>query len=113
MLGPKTVADVESLLGYLLSLLTSAKRGNRKGFDEGAFNYARLVLAAAERPLTRLGMYLATEAALNESEQLVAAGELDKADVLLLKLVREMMEKSGSNDRLRKLYTPKTSERKQ
>lgn len=58
-------------------------------------------------------MYLATETALNESERLVSDGQIDKADDLLLALVREMMEKSGSNDSLRKLYTPETSKRKQ
>lgn len=112
-LQPQTITDVEHMLGYLLSVLRSARDGNRKELDAGAFDFARKVLAAAERPLNKLGIYSATEQVLNESEQLVVAGPLEEAGKFLLGFVREMMEKSGTNDRLRKLYAPETSKRKQ
>lgn len=109
----KTVADVESLFNYLLSVLSSAERGDRQELDEGPYAYAQAVLAAAEGSLRKLGMYEAAEHALNESERLVLTGQLGEAHKLLLTTVREMMEKSGTNDQLRKLYTPDTSKRKQ
>ncbi|MES1196656.1 MAG: hypothetical protein ABUL58_06905, partial [Steroidobacter sp.] len=112
-LQKQTIADVESTLNYLLGVLSSAKKGDRRYLDGGAYKYAREVLEAAEQPLRALGMYEVTEHAINESERLILAGHFDEADNLLLSTGREMLEKSGSNDRLRKMYTPKASERKQ
>jgi len=112
-LRPQTVRDVESVLNYLLGVLSSVKRGDRQELEEGAFDYARKVLAAAESPLRKLGMHEAAGHAINESERLILAGQLDEADQLLLRVGREMVEKSGTNDRLRKLYAPDSSKRKQ
>lgn len=103
----KTVVDVENLFDYLLGVLSSAKKGDRAELEDGAFAYAREVLQAAEMPLVKLGMYEATVHAFAESERLILTGRFDEADKLLLGTVREMMEKSGTNARLRKLYTPK------
>lgn len=109
----KTVADVENVLEYLQSVAFQTEKGNREEFETGAHKYARDVLAAAEQPLRKLGMYEAAERAINESERLITAGQFKNADQLLLDVAREMMEKSGTNDRLRKLYAPKISKRKQ
>lgn len=109
----KTVADVESVLSYLLGVVSSVQRGDREELETGAFAYARAVLMAAEGPLKKLGSYEAAEHAINEAERLILAGEIAAADDLLLATAREMMEKSGTNDRLRKTYSPAASKRKQ
>lgn len=110
---PQNIKNVETTLVYLLDVLSAAERGDRERLDGGAFDFARKVLAAAEKPVRKVGMYEAIEQAINESERLIRSGQFSDADQLLLGVTREMMEKSGSNDSLRKLYAPQTSKRKQ
>lgn len=108
----RTVAEVESVLSYLLGVCSSVEQGDRVQLERGAFAYAREIVMGAEGPLKKLGLYEAAEHAVNEGERLILAGEVAAADELILKTAREMMEKSGTNDRLRKLYAPPVSKRK-
>src|SRR6188768_735340 len=108
-LRPQTIDDVEMVLTGLLGVIGLVKRGNRQQLDDGAFSYAHQVVVNAEGPLRRLGMYEATLNAIVESERLVNTGQLDDADVPVLTIAREMMDKSGTNARLRKRYTPTKS----
>lgn len=104
-LQKKTVIDVENVFDYLMGVCGLASQGNREAFEKDAFNYARMVLQAAEQPMQKLGMYVATQHVFDEAERLILVGRFEDADQLLLKTVREMMEKSGTNARLRKLYS--------
>lgn len=101
----KTVVDVEGVLIYLLEVLSSARAGDTEELDEGAYAYARDVLEAAELPLKDLGMYGAVEDSIDESERLILVAQFDEADQLLLETIRNIMEKSGTNARLQRLYT--------
>lgn len=73
----KSVRDVESTLSYLLGVLSSVERGDMQEFDNGAYDYTRKVLAAAEQSVRKLGMYEAAEHAINESERLILAGQFE------------------------------------
>lgn len=108
----RTVGEVETVLNYLLGVVSSVELGDREQLERGAFAYAREIVLGAEGPLKKLGCYEAAEHAVNEGERLLLAGEIAAADDLILKTAREMTEKSGTNDRLRKLYAPPTSTRK-
>lgn len=106
-----TVADVEETLVYLQGIALGTERGEDE--HKIAYPYARTVLAGAERPLKKVGLYEQARHAIDESERLILAGQFDKAISLLGDTAREMMERSGTNDRLRKLYAPPSSTRKQ
>lgn len=101
----QTVRDVESMLTYLTFTLDMRRNGAAGVAGRDPYGYARDVLAAAEPDLRQLGMYEDAERAVNDSERLIQAGRFDEADDLLLRTVREMMEKSGTNKRLRASYS--------
>lgn len=107
----KSVKDFEDVFDLLLGILTQTKNGNNEDFDM-SWSYARRVLEAASKPLIKLGVYEVAKFTLDESERLILAGEFEKADQLLLTTVRDIMEKSGTNKRLRKLYESPTDKTK-
>lgn len=107
----KSFADVEDVLVGLMGVVTAARGGEQR--ISTAYPYARTVLAGAEASLKKLDLYDKARHAIDESERLILAGHFDEADKLLCETAREMMERSGTNDRLRKLYAPKGSTRKQ
>jgi len=111
MSAKKTVKDVEDVLGYLQGIVSSTRRGE----DEMkiAYPYARTVLQEAEQPLRKLDLYEKASHAIDQSERMILAGQFDEADKLLCLTARELMEISGTNDGLRKLYAPQTSKRQQ
>jgi hypothetical protein len=106
-----SIADVESMLDYLLATVMLAKKGDHD--PKSAYAYARTVLRDAEVALRKGGFHDMAHHAVDESERLVLARQFDEADQLILNTAREMMERSGTNDRLRKLYAPPHSTRKQ
>jgi len=107
----KSIADIEDVLVGLMGVVTATKRGEER--VSTAYPYARTVLAGAEGALKKLDLYEKARHAIDESERLILAGQFDEADKLLYETAREMMERSGTNDRLRELYAPKGSTRKQ
>lgn len=109
ILQDKTVEDVENTFDYLMGVCGLASQGDKEEFDEGAFDYARMVLKAAERPMQKLGKYEAALHVLNTAEQLSLSEQFEEADQLLLAFARELRETSGTNAKLRKLYTKPTA----
>jgi hypothetical protein len=101
----KTVVDVENLFDYLQGVVSATRRGEDE--IKIAYPYARTVLQSAKQSLSKLNLYEAAEHAINESERLILDGLFEEADKLLLDTVRDMMERSGTNARLRKLYAPR------
>jgi hypothetical protein len=108
---PQSVTEIESLLTGLLGVVSAVKAGDRRELEEGVFGYAHQVVASAETPLRKLGMYEATAHAVNESERLLRSEQFDEADDLLLALTRGMMEKSGTTARLERIFGPPTSKK--
>lgn len=102
-LNPKTVMDVENTFDYLLGVVSLAEDGDREDLEDGAFNYARMVLEAAEEPMDKLGMYDITLQTFNAAEELALTDKFTEALHLLVGAVRVLREKSGTNEKLRRL----------
>lgn len=90
-------------LSYLLGAITNAQRGGNEHVV--AFEYARKVVTASEKPLQKLGLYERTLRVLDESEEFLKARRFEEADDTVLALAREMMEKSGRFSKWRKVKT--------
>lgn len=95
---------MESLFDYLQVVCGLAKSGDKHELEEGAFDYARAVLQAAEQPMKKLGVHEGTENAINEAEKCILANRFDEANQILLSMVKAIMEKSGTKARLHQLY---------
>lgn len=100
-LKAKTVADVENVLDFLLGVILLAKEGDTQEIKDGAFDYARQVLQAAEQPMRALNMYEVTLRAITEGEKLALEKDYKSAFKVLQKATCELMEKSGTTDKLR------------
>jgi hypothetical protein len=103
----EVVTEFEGLLMYLMSFVSKAKEGVISEAEyRSSSEYVRQKLIVAETALRNLGMYDAVKHAIDESQRLIAADTFDEADQLLLNTVREMMERSGTHERLRRQYSP-------
>jgi hypothetical protein len=107
-----SVADFENMLDFLLATVMLAKKGECAD-PKADYVYARTVLRNTEAALRAGGFYEMAHHAVHESERLVTAGQFDTADQLILDTARQMRGRSGTNDRLRKLYAPPGSTNKQ
>lgn len=101
--------DVENTFDYLMDVCGIASQGDKEEFDLGAFDYARMLLKAAERPMQKLEEYEAASNVLNTADQLALSEQFEEADHILLAFAEELKEKSGTNAKLRKLYTKPTA----
>jgi hypothetical protein len=106
------VRELESRLGHLQMLIEIV---NDRGDNDGDLPYAfkrteEVYLAAAKKDLAKIEMYDKVLDAIHKARMLVDAGRLREGADTILHVTRELMEKSGANKELRKLYTrPKGS----
>ncbi len=104
-LNKKTVADVEIIFDYLLGVLSQVKQGNNQELTDGAFDYAKIVLSAAEEPMRVINMFDTTLRAFKEAERLVRKAHSHDALRLLTITSDELMEKSGTSEKLRSVLS--------
>lgn len=104
ILKPKTLSDVENTFDFMLGVIALAKSGDMTEIEDGAFEYSRLVLNAAEHELRMIEMYDATRSALNVAERLVRRDEFMQAYKTLQTVSCELMKLSGTADEMRHLF---------
>jgi hypothetical protein len=97
-----TVADVEGELAFLLCVISQVKEGNKQEFAQ-SYTYVRTIVRRGERALRKLELFENTQKVIDEAEGLMVAGQYAEADDLIRSTLRDMAERSGTNDRLRKL----------
>jgi hypothetical protein len=100
-LAKKTVSDVENMFDFLLGVIALAKGGQTQEIEDGAFDYSKMLLEAAEKPMKDLDLYDKIFKALNEAERLVLNDDFITAYKTLQRANCELMQKSGTIEQLR------------
>lgn len=100
-LSKKTVSDVENIFDFLLGVVALAKSGDKQEIENGAFDYAKMVLQAAEEPMRELNLYDKSLNAINEAERFVIIEDFKEAYQLLQRANCELMQRSGTTEHLR------------
>ncbi|MFD0913876.1 hypothetical protein [Methylophilus luteus] len=103
-LKPKTIADVENTYDFLLGVVSLAKAGDTHEIENGAFDYSRMILKAAEQPLRALNMFDVTMSTINEAERFIDVEDYKGAYNVLQSGSCKLMEKSGTAEKIRQPF---------
>lgn len=96
------VSDVEDALVGLQVRIAAAARGSNE--LESVYLYVRKKLTAAKSDLEEVSFFDQLVSAIDKSESLARAGRFGEAENLILEASKTLMHRSGSEDRLRRLY---------
>lgn len=100
----KTLADVENVLDFSLGVIALARDGDKQELENGAFDYTRMVIEAAEKDLRIIKMYETTLIAINAAEKLLQRNNFLEAYKILQGLSCDLMQKSGTAEEMRNLF---------
>lgn len=92
---------MENIFDFLLGVVALAKSGDMQEIEDGAFDYSKMVLQAAEKPMRELNLYDKSLHAINEAERLALLEDFKKAYQILQRANCELMQKSGTTEHLR------------
>ena len=102
----RLVTEVENTL-LTLDISTSLEEKRHDDLIEHEYRMARRDVEKARLPLTELGMYEQVKAVIDTAEDLLKRRQFAEAHALFYKTYRELMGKSGTDERNSRRYGKK------